>query len=578
MRFQTTSGNQYWYNLHTNEIETYEGQCDTLPYIRYLPVPSIDSLPDLEHFIIEVTQDCNFRCTYCCYSGHYKAHRTHQKISTPLSQIDTLYDFIERHRNKARHLTISFYGGEPFLQSSFLTTAVESGKLRFPADTDYTISTNGYLLSSEIMEWAIQQGILLHISLDGYPAQHDKYRRDLEGNPTFDTILSNLTMIKNRNLLYWYAKVRLFVTLQSYQDLRPIADYWQQNDLLSEKAPASIGLVTPNYSTDDKKDTEEDYESLLSLLAYYASNRNNLFCRAFFEGFTAEIQDRSIYEIPEQILPMVCVPHNYRCFIDAKGDIGVCEKISDRIRFGNIRKGINWQSVKSFVEEQAAIKQKRCTTCWAYRLCQTCYTHWGLSDKMRDQDCERTKSLIQWKLQITLEMAERGLLAADETPFLSTSHCQIHAIEDKDLIAFKFLFEDEQTQRFLPDLYQTVKDDRQLWQFVTDYRYYSFKGKGFLWGIYHKYQFIGFVAVMDLDFVPQISYAMHPMYRNRGFMQESVSMITHYLCTSQHCLQLQATVDTENSASQKVLEQCGYCWGKCRNDKVIFEHNSKTEE
>ena len=31
----------------------------------------------LGHLVLEVTQQCNLRCAYCVFSGHYEAHRRH---------------------------------------------------------------------------------------------------------------------------------------------------------------------------------------------------------------------------------------------------------------------------------------------------------------------------------------------------------------------------------------------------------------------------------------------------------------------------------------------------------------------
>ena len=69
---------------------------------------------------------------------------------------------------------------------------------------------------------------------------------------------------------------------------------------------------------------------------------------------------------------------------------------------------------------------------------------------------------------------------------------------------------------------------------------------------------IGLVATMDLATNPTICFAMHPKYRNQGYMQESVRLATQYICETKLTNELHTEVDVNNIASQKVLEGCGY--------------------
>lgn len=414
MKLVTTSGNEYWYNPHSNEIEMYEGQTYTLPFVQYLPASYVDSLPDVEHFIIEVTRNCNLRCSYCCYSGKYPEHRVHENASMSESEIDSLLDFIEANRNKDSKLTISFYGGEPLLNISFVDKMLKFSKERFPEDTEYTISTNGILLSEENIRFAIDNNIILNVTIDGYPDLHDKNRRNISNQPSFDIVHNNLARIRDINMVYWRSKVRLLVTIESYSNLLQIAEYWATDELLKDVSPFSISLIAPNYSC--KGNVEENPTSeILSLLSYYSDHRNNLFCKSFFELITSDVENRQIYEMPDSILPYVCLPNNYKCFIDVKGNIGVCEKVSDNLRYGNIHYGVDYDRVNSVVQKHATKRMSRCQNCWAYRLCQTCYHNLDSNDEVWEQDCNRNRSLIECKLRIYLELAERGLKQTDFT-------------------------------------------------------------------------------------------------------------------------------------------------------------------
>ena len=87
---------------------------------------------------------------------------------------------------------------------------------------------------------------------------------------------------------------------------------------------------------------------------------------------------------------------------------------------------------------------------------------------------------------------------------------------------------------------------------------YLSKNEGILWGIRKHDTLIGFVATIDLSTNPTIFFAMHPKYRNQGYMQESVRLATQYIYDAKLTNELHTEVDVNNIASQKVLEHCGY--------------------
>ena len=83
---------------------------------------------------------------------------------------------------------------------------------------------------------------------------------------------------------------------------------------------------------------------------------------------------------------------------------------------------------------------------------------------------------------------------------------------------------------------------------------------------------------MDLATNPTIFFAMHPKYRNQGYMQESVRLATQYVCDAKLTNELHTEVDVNNIASQKVLERCGY---KVKEEQTLsflyFYQNNNTE-
>ena len=114
MHIQTIRGNIYSYLRRTNEI--VGGVADESDYTwRFNPLNQFNTMSEIEMFIIGITEQCNLRCTYCCYSGDYVNNRIHGSHTLTGRDIDVIYDFIQQIAGN-RRLRIAFYGGEPLLQ------------------------------------------------------------------------------------------------------------------------------------------------------------------------------------------------------------------------------------------------------------------------------------------------------------------------------------------------------------------------------------------------------------------------------------------------------------------------------
>ena len=111
LKFSTKRGWNYYYSSKDNRIrplsceykEQHEGKHAYVSSDEYI-------LNRISMFTIEVTQQCNLRCKYCCYSGAYDDRREHS--SNRLSTIDTYkcVDFIGDNIDKdSPQITICFY-------------------------------------------------------------------------------------------------------------------------------------------------------------------------------------------------------------------------------------------------------------------------------------------------------------------------------------------------------------------------------------------------------------------------------------------------------------------------------------
>ena len=134
---------------------------------------------------------CNLDCKYCFFLSKEELY--------PNSKFRMTDEVLERYiRQQCEsqaalpEVTISWQGGEPTLMGlDFFRRSVElAAKYRRPAQSvQYTIQTNGTLLDAEWCAFFREHRVLVGLSVDGPREQHDAYRVDKGGHPTFEKVM-----------------------------------------------------------------------------------------------------------------------------------------------------------------------------------------------------------------------------------------------------------------------------------------------------------------------------------------------------------------------------------------------------
>lgn len=576
MNITTLHNNSYSYLRQTNEI--VQGVVDDSRYVwTFTPPSEFSSMPEVYMFIIAITEQCNLRCTYCCYSGEYEGNHSHNSRTLCEGDIQAIYDFIDKTA-KTKPIRISFYGGEPLVNYPLVQYAIQAGQQRWEDDVTFSVSTNGTLLTEERIDWLVNNGVELAISIDGTQPFHDAHRVDAKGNGSYTKVRNVLAYLHN-NPFNQYPKVVLMMTLPSVSKLMPIAQAWHEDEVLQHYAPTHISGLTPNFSQGVAK---EQWEKLMTqyiqLLDAYEQHPEWSVLQTFFDEFVDYWKNRPVFEVSEATPLSTCMPVNTKLYIDANLQLAVCEKFNDRFRIGSINDGIDWQKANEMTKEYFRKRKNRCTYCPAVRMCNMCLTSIVYTDDQWDTLCHNERLYHQLHMFLFCEMAERGMLTKPSVPILQSEHCTLNEIEENDISTLRTIFSDADTQRYLPDLCDIAQTNDGIKQILKSFHTYLSKNEGILWGIRKHDTLIGFVATMDLATNPTIFFAMHPKYRNQGYMQESVRLATQYVCDAKLTNELHTEVDVNNIASQKVLERCGY---KVKEEQTLsflyFYQNNNTE-
>lgn len=410
MRVKTSGGFEYFYHPFDNSI--VDGKVIEMGNLRiqFKPLEEISSLPEVCSFTIGVTEQCNFRCRYCCYSGKYKEHRKHSSSKLSIESIKTIISFIVKHSCQ-NEITVDFYGGESLLELDWIKGFVQAAKEHDNICWRFEVSTNGLLLTSDIVDWLVENHFKVFVSVDGIDHFHDNYRKDLKGRPTYSTIETNLLYIKEHHPDYWENNIFIMMTIHDISNLPEIAKGCASSNLFLDKAPYRISEVSTIYNVATPKlDESSELKTYLGLVEWYKGHPNNAVMSTFFNIWLAEWINRPIGEIENGIEYPTCVPHNRKLYIDATGSIGICERISDNIRFGTIADGIDFSKLNEVRRKTASFIDQSCSTCEIARICDICPDVLKISDALKEIYCQNQKALQSIKFRCFCELAEADLI------------------------------------------------------------------------------------------------------------------------------------------------------------------------
>ena len=146
---------------------------------------------------------CNLNCEYCFYlekQALFSAGENYRMSDEVLAAYITNYITAQ----PTPVVEFVWQGGEPTLLGiDFFKRVIE---LQRPFLKQKTISnslqTNGTLLTDEWCAFLKANSFMVGISLDGPKDIHDRYRRDRNGNGTFDKVLQGLRLLQKHKIEY----------------------------------------------------------------------------------------------------------------------------------------------------------------------------------------------------------------------------------------------------------------------------------------------------------------------------------------------------------------------------------------
>ncbi len=148
------------------------------------------------HIVINPTLDCNLSCWYC-----YENHISKSKLSDEFIALFKKHIGTKYSSEPFSELIISFFGGEPMLQTKKMIELIEFIKqftYEKSINLSFSITTNATILNSNLLNILKNHRVSFQITLDGDKEKHDSIRSmKVSKRGTYNLILRNLSKIQN---------------------------------------------------------------------------------------------------------------------------------------------------------------------------------------------------------------------------------------------------------------------------------------------------------------------------------------------------------------------------------------------
>ncbi|HUT62284.1 MAG TPA: radical SAM protein [Phycisphaerae bacterium] len=342
-----------------------------------------------EQLILNVTEACNFRCTYCAYGGSYPGFRTHSTRAMPWEVARRAIDEFLAHSGRTQDRAISFYGGEPLLSFPLIRQCVLYVKNGHPdAKVRFSVTTNGSLLEGEVAAFLAAEHFLIVVSLDGPQEIHDRHRLTAFGRPSWAKVFGNVKAFLSVHPEYRSnASIRFSAVAPPSADLRQAQEFWGACEVFTDsmgleisEQKQALGAAGPLLPDDPlvvsgRAIHKEFVEALKSgRMAEEHDRKSRWVQTASFQRPLAILHRRQFLSphLPGTMTFLTgCVPGVRRLFVSTDGEYFACERVlaCPEQLIGDVHNGVSLDRVMALLDKWAKASEDQCRFCWCLSHC-----------------------------------------------------------------------------------------------------------------------------------------------------------------------------------------------------------------
>ena len=355
---------------------------------------------------LHIAHDCNLGCKYCfAEEGEYHGRRALMSFEVGKKALD----FLIANSGNRRNLEVDFFGGEPLMNWEVVKQLVEYGRSKEEANNKrfrFTITTNGMLLSDEIMDFCNREMSNVVLSLDGRKEVNDFMRPTRNGRgSSYDIIVP---------------KFQRFARSRAGKDYYVRGTFTRNNLDFSEdvKHFADLGFdrmsIEPVVAAPDEPYSirEEDLPKILEeydkLAVEYIKRKKEGRGFTFFH-FMIDLNQGPC--VAKRLSG--CGSGTEYLAVTPWGDFYPCHQFVGREEFlmGNVDTGITRTDIRDEFKLCNVYAKEKCRSCFARFYCSggcaaNSYNFHGCITDAYDIGCEMQKKRIECAIMIKAALAD----------------------------------------------------------------------------------------------------------------------------------------------------------------------------
>ena len=323
----------------------------------------------LQRIVLNVTNQCNLACGYCYEYSDDKISNTAGKPKYMDQQVaESAIDMLLKESVGRPAVHVTFFGGETLMNFPLLRSSVEYAK-RKCADAnktvEFSLTTNGTLLSEKIVEFLSEHKIGVTVSIDGDRELNDRMRVFHDGRGSYDIMVPKIKMLLQRHRTN---SIGARVTLSSgVSHVRRIYDHLTK-EIGFDAVGFSPATASPDrlYSLGPQKmgNVLEGFEELAWEYRDFAVTGRQ-------HGFTnASDTIKELHSGISKAYP--CGAGLGLLGVGTAGDISLCHRFVDSPvgKMGHVQKGgVDQNARETFLDTHHIGARYDCHTCWARPTC-----------------------------------------------------------------------------------------------------------------------------------------------------------------------------------------------------------------
>jgi uncharacterized protein len=318
---------------------------------------------------------------------------------------------------RRREFTVTFFGGEPLLNFRLVQRVVEHcDRLSIEKNVKFKFSmtTNGTIVTDEIIAFLKQRNFALMISFDGEGGKAN--RPFLNGDSSYEQVSGNLHRLAAAGIHFQIRATitRSMVTRETISELTSFGRAINREVIMS---PASATMNENLPDTSDLALTEVESERLMEL--YRETTDCNL--NAASDGTEQAAFD------PNRRMVQALMRGNARglgkcgaCLSMAAastdGNLYPCHRFVGMKEYaiGSLNNGVDEERVESFFRRAEAANKPNCDVCFARQICGG-FCFYTMADGAGDfvppnvRDCDRFRASVRHSVGVVLRL--QGLSA-----------------------------------------------------------------------------------------------------------------------------------------------------------------------